>query len=137
MRKTQVYIAGIPTMVEDSKIVGNARYYTSIGVVDEAKELEVATLKQIADGEALVESHVQEQIDIYNEANGVRFNSVDSCSKYVGQTAYEHQPFCVAILAFNCATWEAARLAQIDGRVTADTTAEEFIAMLPVFTQGV
>ena len=138
MRRIQVIVAGIKVSVPDNLLTlkdngDYERFYNADMSLDTAKILEVTTAKQISDGEALVEYHVHEQIVIYNQANGVGFNSVDSCSKYVGQATYTHQPFCISILEFNTMCWVAARLAQTNGSVTLDTTAEEFIDMLPVF----
>ena len=92
-----------------------------------------AIQKMIADGEAVVESHVQAEVDKYNEANGTNFTDVDSCNKYVLQDTYAHQQFCIDIVAFNCLVWKTARQLQADGTVGMDTTEEEFIALLPEF----
>jgi len=92
----------------------------------------LAVLKMIADGEKLVAKYVQSFIDEYNEANAVNFTNVDSCNKYVAQTNYSHQQFCIDIVAFNCNVWETARSLYVDGTITSETTEEDFISLLPV-----
>jgi len=92
----------------------------------------LAVLKMIADGEKLVAKYVQAFIDEYNKANSVNFTNVDSCNKYVAQTNYSHQQFCIDIVAFNCNVWETARSLYVDGTITSETTEEDFISLLPV-----
>lgn len=138
MRKIQVNVAGVSTSVDETRLTKKSngdyeKYYNADMSLDTDTINAEAIQKMIADGEALVESHVQAEVDKYNEANGTNFTNVDSCNKYVLQDTYAHQQFCIDVVAFNCLVWETARQLQADGEVGADTTAEEFIAMLPVF----
>ena len=109
-------------------------FYNQDLTPDTEKIQALAVLKMIADGEKLVEGHVQLEVLKYNEANGVRFTNVDSCAKYISIESYPHVDFCKAIVEFNALCWTAARDAQADGSVDLDTTEDEFKAMLPVYT---
>lgn len=96
------------------------------------------TKKQLIDiknAESSVEKHIQDPIDIYNIANGVKFAHAHSCANYKDMTGYAHQQFCIDIWDFNVAVWEAARTIQVDvlTNTIPQPTPEEFVAMLPVF----
>jgi len=89
----------------------------------------------IRDGERIVKEHVQKVIDDYNEANGIRLESIVNCTLYKDDSSYPHQQFCIDVLAFNAECWVKARKTQEDilsGSISLPTE-EEFIAMLPVF----
>jgi len=127
--------------IKDADGNGTGEYYefykTDGSYVPDTEKIQaLAVLKMIADGEKLVDKYVQTFIDAYNEANGVNFTNVDSCNKYVAQTDYSHQQFCIDIVAFNCKTWETARGLYVDGTITSETTEEDFIALLPVLEKG-
>jgi len=138
LRKIQVNVAGVSASVYENLLTKKAngdyeKHYNADMSLDMDTINAEAIQKMIADGEALVESHVQVEIDKYNEEHGVHFTDVDSCHKYTGQDGYIHQQFCVDIVAYNTSCWEKARIAQQDGVVTMNTTAEEFLAVLPAF----
>lgn len=91
-----------------------------------------STAKLILDGETLVNEYIQAPIDAYNEANKVKFTSVDSCFKYTSNPAYIHYQFCVDIVAFNINVWEVARVNQVTA-ITEDWDVDTFLASLPSF----
>jgi len=89
----------------------------------------------VAEGVAVIEEHIQEQIDNYNLTNGVLFADVHACANYKDTAGYIHKEFCADIWDFNVATWEAGRTLQagiIDAIPPAPTKAE-FKALLPVW----
>lgn len=102
--------------------------------IPEPTQAEIIT-QMIADGERLIEAHIQKPIDEYNLANGVNFAHAHTCANYKDEVGYAHQAFCQQAWSFNVAVWEAGRLIQTDvlaGTIPAPTS-EEFITMLPVF----
>ncbi len=54
-------------------------------------------LQKIAEGETIVEAHIQEPITAYNLANGVKFSDAHNCETWSRDDAYEHQLFCIAV----------------------------------------
>jgi len=110
-------------------------FYNQDGTPDLQRVQEKQLQELIASGEFLVKKYIQGVVDAYNLAHNVKFESVDSCSKYVGIDTYSHQQFCIDLLAFNAQVWEVSRAVQLDilaGNIEAPTD-EEFVAMLPAY----
>jgi len=109
----------------------NEDYTPNFTKIDKAK-----LNKLITSGEHQVDSHIQNAIDIYNLTNGVKFKDINSIPKYLNDNTYEHYAFCVAIINFNKDCWIVSRQVQKDilsGAISIPT-ADEFGAMLPIFT---
>ena len=106
-----------------------------LAIANPPKTVEQIQAELIASGEALVEAHIQEPIDAYNKANGVKFKDAHSCANYKDEATYPHHLFCADAWAFNVAVWEASRAIQVQvfTEVIPQPTAEEFKAMLPVY----
>jgi len=91
-------------------------------------------VKLVAHGEELVKKLVQTEIDKYNNANGVRFESITNCVLYKDDVSHPHQQFCVDIVAYNSLVWKEAR--ELQPTVMAMNplpTDDEFIAMFTKF----
>jgi len=138
MRKIQVNVAGVSTLVAENLLTqksnGDYEKHYNADMSPDTTTIDAENLvKLIQDGEALVDGYIQAEVDKYNEANDVKFNSVDSCNKYTAEwIVYEHKQFCIDIVAFNVAVWESARANQATA-IANGLTAEEFIATLPKF----
>lgn len=90
--------------------------------------------KEIAIIEDAIDVLIQDEIDKYNKANGVKFKDINAIAKYVLVPTYNHFAFCDSVLKWNVAVWEEARRLQGEifaGNIPKPTTVEEFIAMLP------
>ena len=137
MIKSYRIVDGYVKKAEGSSIPDGFTEYTVGQEPAELKALldEEALKKLVADGEALVEAHIQEPIDAYNKAHSVKFRDAHSCANYKDEATYPHHLFCADAWAFNVAVWEASRAIQVQvfTEVIPQPTAEEFKAMLPVY----
>ena len=111
-------------------------FYNQDGTPDLQRVQEKQLQELIASGEFLVKKYIQGVVDVYNLAHNVKFESVGSCSKYVGIDTYSHQQFCIDILAFNAQVWEVSRAVQLDivNGVIPQPTEQEFLDMLPKYS---
>jgi len=110
-------------------------FYNQDGTPDVDKCSAKALEDLVTTGERLVKQYIQDVIDAYNKAYGVKFESVYNCTMYKDITDYEHQQFCIDALAFNALVWAETRTIQKDilaGNIEVPTD-EEFIAMLPAY----
>lgn len=105
---------------------GTAKKATEIAQAQNA--LKTACEKAIVD-------HIQAQVDIYNQANGLVFSDVKSCALYGQIAGYSHQPFCQAVWLWSVNVWETARAAltqALSGEIVI-TSPDDVIALLPLF----
>ena len=86
-------------------------------------------------GEVVVKQYVQDVVNDYNKTHNIKFENVYNCAVYKDIDDYEHQQFCIDVLAFNAAVWQKAREIQVDiveGNIETPTD-EEFRNMLPAY----
>lgn len=107
-------------------------------VVDTVKEqeLEVSSAKSYL--EAAIDSKIQDEINIYNEANKTLYKSIDAIPKYLINPDYTHYAFCLAVSDWNIAVWEKARaiLDDVNNGLRAIPSEEQLLLELPVLTYG-
>jgi len=135
MRKTQVYIDGIQTMVSDSLLIEGVKYYNADMTEDTAKETEIAIAKLIKDGEALVTNYIQARVDELNEELGTKFGNIHNVANYMHSTTYPHAARCSELWDWNERVWTKAREEQVNA-VATNISEEDFIAILDTVTLG-
>lgn len=85
---------------------------------------------------AAITALIQSKITAYNKANGVAFDNIDACTKYLSVPTYTHYAFCVAVIAWTVEVWETARQLEIDiyaGVVDKPADVDAFISLMPTF----
>ncbi len=58
---------------------------------------------------SIIEKVIQDEVNSYNEANGVAFGGVHNCHTYHTVMDYTHQPWCSSMVQWNADLWEAMR----------------------------
>lgn len=79
---------------------------------------------------------IQSKIIRYNKENGVAFDNIDACTKYLYVPTYSHYQFCVDVISWTVSLWEAARKLEADiyaGIVEKPANVNDFLAQMPVF----
>lgn len=91
--------------------------------------------RRIHEASGAVTTLIQSQVDAYNQAHGLAFDSVHNCESYSRVDGYTHQQFCIDVWNWNVAAWEAARaiLADVEAGERDMPTVAEFLADLPVY----
>lgn len=125
--------------------LSDASQYVEMGIVNPdnpalsglTQNIDLSNTLQKWKYEQLVTELIQSEVDAYNKANGMAFRDVHSCKNYAGVQDYTHQPFCAAVWAWNVSVWESARqiLRDVATGVIELPNEDEFVGMLPVFTQ--
>ncbi len=100
------------------------------------KPTDVLTSEMISMATEIITTIVSKEISIYNKANNISLEGINSCVKYTLFEDYLHYDFCINILTFNKDIFEKGREIQTDiinGDIDVPTE-EEFIDMLPTFS---
>jgi hypothetical protein len=87
------------------------------------------TLEQsIAIQESTTDTYIQNKIDVYNLANGVKFKNIDSFAKYAINTSSEYNADAIKFIAYAANIWKRVREYQKNS--TTILTDAEFQAVL-------
>lgn len=84
--------------------------------------------------EAAIDRLIQNEILVYNKANGVSFKDINAVVKYATIDTYTHVGFCKSMLTWNAEVWEASRKIQSEiysGTIEKPESVEAFISLLP------